>query len=78
LVWLSLFMDGTVKCKLPSMPPSTGLADSSFNLNLYSLEFWNIRRCVHMAVIMEPSMWHVCTILWKAAYDPQVKQCVCS
>jgi hypothetical protein len=24
LVGLSLFMDGTVKCKLPSTPPSTG------------------------------------------------------
>jgi hypothetical protein len=25
-VWLSLFMDGTVKCKLPSTPGSTGLS----------------------------------------------------
>jgi hypothetical protein len=25
LVWLSLFMEGNVKCKLPSTPPSTGL-----------------------------------------------------
>jgi hypothetical protein len=25
-VWLSLFMDGTVKCKLPSTPPSTNLS----------------------------------------------------
>jgi hypothetical protein len=25
-VWLSLFMDGTGQCKLPSTPPSTGLS----------------------------------------------------
>jgi hypothetical protein len=25
-VWLSLFMDGTIKCKLPSATPSTGLS----------------------------------------------------
>ena len=25
-VWLSLFMDGSVKCKLPSTLPSTGLS----------------------------------------------------
>jgi Na+-translocating ferredoxin:NAD+ oxidoreductase RnfE subunit len=24
---------------------------------------------------MEPSMWHVRDIPWKAAYDPQVKEC---
>jgi hypothetical protein len=27
-----------------------------------------------MAVIMEPSMWHVSAIPWKAAYGPQVKR----
>jgi hypothetical protein len=36
-----------------------------------------IRRCVHMAVIMEPSMWHSIVIQWKAAHGPQVKECVC-
>jgi hypothetical protein len=25
-IWLSLFMDGNEKCKLPSMPPITGLS----------------------------------------------------
>jgi hypothetical protein len=28
-----------------------------------------------MAVIMEPSMWHVRAIPWKAAYGPQVIRC---
>jgi hypothetical protein len=26
---------------------------------------------------MEPSMWHVSAIPWKAAYGPQVKKYVC-
>jgi hypothetical protein len=26
---------------------------------------------------MEPSMWHRSVIQWKAAYGPQVKECVC-
>jgi hypothetical protein len=30
-----------------------------------------------MVVIMEPSMWHVNVIPWKAAYGPQVKN-VCA
>jgi hypothetical protein len=38
------------------------------------LELWNIRRCVHMAVIMEPSMWHISAIPWKTAYGPQVNK----
>jgi hypothetical protein len=74
-VWLSLFMDGTVKWKLPSTPPSTGLSRiQHLTRNGTILEFWNIRRCVHMSVIMEPSMWHVSAIPWKAAYGPQVQK----
>jgi hypothetical protein len=70
-VWLSLFMDGTAKCKLPSTPPKTGLSRiQHLTCNWYNFEFWNIRRCVHMTVIMEPSMWHVSAIPWKAAYGP--------
>jgi hypothetical protein len=47
---------------------------STFNLNLKKLEFWNMCRRVHMAIIMDPLMWHVSGIPWKAAYGPQIKK----
>jgi hypothetical protein len=77
-VWLSLFMDGTGKCHLPATPPSTGLSRiQHLNMKYKNFEFRNIRRCVHTAVIMEPSMWHFHAIPWKAAYGPQVIKSVC-
>jgi hypothetical protein len=53
-VCLSLFMDGTVKCKLPSTYSSTGLGRiQHLKKQRQNFEFRNIRRCVHTAVIME-------------------------
>jgi hypothetical protein len=73
-VWLSLFMNGNGKCKFPSTPPSTGLSRiQHLTQKWWNFEFRNIRRCVHTAIIMEPSMWHSSAIPWKAAYGPQVK-----
>jgi hypothetical protein len=42
-----------------------------------NFEFWNIRRCVHTAVIMELLMWHSSVFPWEAAYGPQEKEGVC-
>jgi hypothetical protein len=39
--------------------------------------FWNIRRCVHTAFVMEPSMWHFRAIPWKTAYGSQEIESVC-
>jgi hypothetical protein len=56
-VLLSLVMDGTVMCKLPSMLCSTDLSRiQHLNMKWQNLEFRNIRKCVHTVVIMEPSM----------------------
>jgi hypothetical protein len=41
------------------------------------LKFRNIRRSVHTAVIMEPSMCHFRVIPSKAAYGPKNKESVC-
>jgi hypothetical protein len=72
-VWLTLFMDGTVKCKLSSTPPSTALSRiQHINMKWWKFEFRNIRRCVQTAGIMKPSMWHRSAIPWKAAYCPPV------
>ena len=38
-VWLSLFMDGGGMCKLPSMPPSTGLSSIQHLMIILNVEF---------------------------------------
>jgi hypothetical protein len=54
----------TGKYKLPTTPPSTGLSRIQY-LDMTNGKFLN--RCVHTAVIKEPSMWRFCAIPWKAA-----------
>jgi hypothetical protein len=46
--------------------------NSTLNMDWYNFE--TSADGVHMAVIMEPSMWHVSAMPWKAAYGPQVKK----
>ena len=60
-VWLSLFVDGSVKCKLPSTLPSSGLRKNSAFKYRYC-KFWilNNRRCVYTVVVKESSMRHRC------------------
>jgi hypothetical protein len=65
-IWLNLSMDGSYSCKLPSTPPSTGFSRIHIKHELVNFRFFNICGCVHMAIIMEPSMWHVIAIPWKA------------
>ena len=41
--WLSLFMDGSERCKLPSTPPSTGLSRiQHLNKVIVNFEFYNL------------------------------------
>jgi hypothetical protein len=76
LVWLSLIMDGTGKCKLPSTPPSSDLSRIQ-QLNtkmMVNFELRNIRKCIRTVVIMERSIWHSSAVRWKAVQGPKCRK----
>ena len=66
-VWLSLFIDGSGKCKLPSTPLSR---NQHLNMVIGNFEFYNFRRCAHMVVIMESSMRHKCHSMTSGVWRP--------
>jgi hypothetical protein len=61
--------------KVPATVNETPKQD--FNICHIIIELRNISRCVHTAVIMEPSMWHTSAIEGRVAHSPQVKESVC-